>query len=685
MGVPPVVKGKKGCYRIGDTLGKGGFGIVKLAVNEKTGESFAAKVIDLCIAKRDNLLEYADREIRLAQQLKHPHIISLVEVVELREHNMRAYIMELAPNGELFDQIVAVSRFTESTARRYFQQLIAAVRYCHSQGVVHRDLKAENLLLSKDNTLKICDFGLSRYTGEEAFGDHPIMFSSIAGSLDYQAPEIVKNQKYHGKPADLWACGVILGFMLSGWLPFQGNQGEGDQATKQRILKNPPEYRLHKDISETARDLIKLCLNPDPSKRITADEVIQHPWFKVGLDNTLATKLKIPDKLLHDEACQISPGPSSPAVVHPYKENDIFHIDLSRFESVDKSLLRHLRIAFDIIDTDHSGVIKEEELRDVLIKLNNISGEEWIPTQEDVQTLLSFFMTQESEERAGEKGITFSEFVAGYVEKNVETACPLGERLKLQDLLEHLGEAPTLDLMSFDHEYIEKLREAFRQIDEDQTGVIHRKELGNLLSRAGIESRPEDIDTLFEYMDVSKHDFITFEEFASAWSSSQHEHSPTQTTSGNGNHKVHNNGADLLTRISKCTALVGLAEADEALRVLQQASNGCTVKGDCDAARELAKKAFQDTKLACHIDNIGTTNDRFFMRCCDDNGVVLCEVSVLIAPSICGYSTILTRRITGGTSNFHIMYKSYLANLTSTPEYTQAQADLEEDGTPVHI
>ena len=343
-GIPRFVCGPSGTrYSIGVTLGKGGFGIVKIATDEATGEKYAAKAVDMKIVMRENLLDYVDRETKLAARLNHPHIIKLVEVIELQEESLRLYVMELAPNGELFDQIVAVSRFQEGIARRYFQQLISALRYCHNKGVVHRDLKAENLLLSKENNLKICDFGLSRYAGEESFGDHPIMFTSIAGSLDYQAPEIVRNQKYFGKPADVWSCGVILSFMLSGWLPFQDHAG--DAATKRRIMARPkPEYVLHDDVSPLARDLISRCLDPDPDSRITSEQIVSHEWYRVGLDS-------------EETALNDSVSPSSRPLV---REGDEGLLDVAglNLDTIEKSLLHQLRVAFDSIDVDQSGMLK---------------------------------------------------------------------------------------------------------------------------------------------------------------------------------------------------------------------------------------------------------------------------------------------------------------------------------------
>ncbi|KAJ9461444.1 CBL-interacting serine/threonine-protein kinase 23 [Diplonema papillatum] len=675
-GMPASINGRGVRYRIGDTLGKGAFGIVKLATNEQTGEKFAAKVIDLGIVMRDGLMEYVDRETRLVTKLQHPHIIRMVEVIELQDYHLRFYIMELAPNGELFDQIVAVHRFAENTARRYYQQLISAVRYCHHEGVVHRDLKAENLLLAKDSTLKVCDFGLSRYTGEEAYSDSPQMFTSIAGSLDYQAPEIVRNQKYHGKPADIWSCGVILGFMLSGWLPFQDHGG--DAATKKRITARPPSYTLHDEVSEKARDLISRCLQEDPTKRITADEIIRHPWFSVGLDAAACTRLKIPLRLILEEAGPASPLPShhgSPphGNGHGRGENgSLVYEDTSdhEFPEIDRQLLRQLRLAFDSIDTDRSGIIKEEELRDILIKLNNLAGRQWLPTREEVRTLLHFF-----EPADNEKGITFAEFVAGYVENKVEGS-PLGQRLLLKDLVSTLSTLGPIDFSTFDLEYVEKLRTAFNQIDEDKSGVIHNDELKHLFERAGIEVTESELSKLFEYMDVGKQDFITFDEFANAWTCRDEERHEKRGVS------------NVMARIRKCHELLDLAEADEARKVLFQSNFAKVIKCDTRQAIKVVEDALRSVRefnFRIEKEDVGNPFQGSLRVAAEEGSTTVCELAILVTPSATGYSSLLIRRITGGTVYFHQVFNAYMHMLEKLPVYTEALEDLADDGAPVEL
>ena len=606
-GMPSFVTSKRTKYKIGDTLGKGAFGIVKLATDVSTGERYAAKAIDLNIVERDHLEAYVEREGAMSRRLNHPHIIKLVEIVEQKDWCLRFYIMELAPNGELFDQIVAVNKFPEQTARRYFRQMLSAVRYCHNQGICHRDLKAENLLLSRDNTLKVCDFGLC---GQEA------TYDSVAGSLDYQAPEILRHQRYEGKPADIWACGVILSFMLSGYLPFQE---PNQQMTEKKILMNPPNASMHDDISPSAKELILRCFTRDPQSRISADEIINHPWFKEGLDVKLCNSLKLPlSCLASDEEEGVPLSPLSPVLPRQFTATDS-DTENERFTGVDKLLLRQLRVAFDAIDVNRSGSIQEDELRDVLIKLNSAGGETWIPSDDDVSTLRTFFSKDED--------ITFEDFVVGFVEKKVETTCTLGQRLCLRDLLGVIG---GFDVGSLGNEYVTTLRTAFNHIDEDKSGVIHRDELSNLLLRADINISDTEKDQLFGYMDAGKQDFITFEEFAAAW--------VTRESSYN-NSPVEGGISRTMSRIRKCSELISLAEIDEAHLVLSQASLGITMKGSRDEIFKKTLNTFNNIpNVSCVPANQPLTNFSLQVRYQVD-GKILCEASVLILRALSGYST----------------------------------------------
>jgi len=177
-------------------------------------------------------------------------------------------IMEYCSGGELFQHIVKNRRLKEEEAAKMYQQLISGIEYIHKLGIVHRDLKPENLLLDHNNCIKIVDFGLSNLY------KHGDRLKTACGSPCYAAPEMIKGERYLGLGADIWSSGVILYAMVCGYLPFE------DQNTKklyQKILK--ADYKLPSFLSDDAKDLIHLILNPDPTKRFTIKDIREHAWY----------------------------------------------------------------------------------------------------------------------------------------------------------------------------------------------------------------------------------------------------------------------------------------------------------------------------------------------------------------------------------------------------------------------
>jgi len=255
-------------------LGKGTFSKVKNAVNVETGEECAIKIIDKEHLAKQSLEEQLKREIAIMKLLKHAHVVRLFEVMQTVKHIY--IVLELIEKGELFDRIVESRRFTEDVGRKYFQQLISGLYYCHSQNIAHRDLKPENLLLDSSDDLKISDFGLSNLQreGEE--------LGTVCGTPNYVAPEVLSEKGYNGFLADVWSCGVILFVMLAGYLPFDD---PNTNALFNKIERG--EYRMSRHFSEEAKDLISKMLVVDPKQRITLDGVIAHPWFQKNWDPSM--------------------------------------------------------------------------------------------------------------------------------------------------------------------------------------------------------------------------------------------------------------------------------------------------------------------------------------------------------------------------------------------------------------
>ena len=200
---------------MGRLLGQGTFAKVYYARNIKTGQSVAIKVIDKEKVVRVGLMNQIKREISVMKLVRHPNIVHLYEVMATKTKIY--FIMEYCKGGELFNK-VAKGRLKEDAARKYFQQLINAVDFCHSRGVYHRDLKPENLLLDDDENLKISDFGLSALV-ESKHQDG--LLHTTCGTPAYVAPEVINRRGYDGTKADIWSCGVVLYVLLAGYLPFQ--------------------------------------------------------------------------------------------------------------------------------------------------------------------------------------------------------------------------------------------------------------------------------------------------------------------------------------------------------------------------------------------------------------------------------------------------------------------------------
>lgn len=220
--------------------------------DSRDGTQIVVKVIDLVTDKRE---EESTREIRVLSVVSHPDIARLYYTV--KEDHMRFLMMEYLPGKDLFSLITREPRCVQIKARSYFQQLLSGVEYLHQHGIVHRDLKLENILLSADKTrLVIADFGLSGFV----LDDKPL--TTYCGTPHYVAPELVLAIPYRGQPADMWALGVILYVMLTSAYPFDASDLDG---LYRRIVRSTP--RFPKCIPTKALPVIEGLLEKDPVKR----------------------------------------------------------------------------------------------------------------------------------------------------------------------------------------------------------------------------------------------------------------------------------------------------------------------------------------------------------------------------------------------------------------------------------
>ncbi|CAL9734896.1 fatty acyl-CoA synthetase and RNA processing-associated kinase 1 [Monosporozyma servazzii] len=276
-----------GPYMIGSTLGQGEFGKVKLGwskVNKNKGKddyTEISKQVAIKLIRRDTLIHDKTKEVKIfreinaLKQLHHPNIVKLDEV--LQNSKYIGIVLEYASGGEFYKYIQKKKRLKEQISCKLFAQLISGVNYIHSKGLVHRDLKLENLLLDKNENLIITDFG---FVNE--YYSHNEMMETSCGSPCYAAPElVVSNKPYEARKADIWSCGIILFAMLAGYLPwdddYENPDGEDIARLYYYIIHTPlkfPDY-----ISPLPRDLLRRILVVDPRKRVTLDKIETHSWL----------------------------------------------------------------------------------------------------------------------------------------------------------------------------------------------------------------------------------------------------------------------------------------------------------------------------------------------------------------------------------------------------------------------
>ncbi|XP_057724297.1 CBL-interacting serine/threonine-protein kinase 11-like [Arachis stenosperma] len=260
-----------GKYELGRLLGCGAFAKVYYARNVKTMQSVAIKVISKKKIMGTSLVSNVKREVSIMSKLNHPNIVKLHEVLATKTKIY--FVLEFVKGGELFAK-VSKGRFSEDLARKYFQQLISAVGYCHSRGVFHRDLKPENLLLDENGNLKVSDFGLSAVKDQVRFDG---LLHTLCGTPAYVAPEILAKKGYDGAKVDVWSCGVILFVLAAGYLPFND---PNLMVMYKKIYKG--EYRCPRWMSPDLRRFLSRVLDINPETRFTVDEITRDPWFRKG-------------------------------------------------------------------------------------------------------------------------------------------------------------------------------------------------------------------------------------------------------------------------------------------------------------------------------------------------------------------------------------------------------------------
>ncbi|XP_026697236.1 peripheral plasma membrane protein CASK isoform X8 [Athene cunicularia] len=270
----------------------GPFSVVRRCINRETGQQFAVKIVDVAKFTSSPGLSTEDlkREASICHMLKHPHIVELLETYS--SDGMLYMVFEFMDGADLCFEIVkradAGFVYSEAVASHYMRQILEALRYCHDNNIIHRDVKPHCVLLaSKENSapVKLGGFGVAIQLGESG-----LVAGGRVGTPHFMAPEVVKREPY-GKPVDVWGCGVILFILLSGCLPFYGTKERLFEGIIKGKYKMNPRQWSH--ISESAKDLVRRMLMLDPAERITVYEALNHPWLKER--DRYAYKIHLPE------------------------------------------------------------------------------------------------------------------------------------------------------------------------------------------------------------------------------------------------------------------------------------------------------------------------------------------------------------------------------------------------------
>ena len=253
-------------YKFGRVIGRGAFGKVNIGLNILTGRIVAIKSFNKSNLSNEKAKKKILYETNLMRGLYHPAVTKILETFETDKYML--IIMEYISGGNLQNFVKKRRKLCEKTAKILFRQLIQGIKYIHSKGIVHRDIKLENILLDLNNIVKICDFGVGKITEK----GHKLL--DQCGTPVYMAPEIIQGEGYEGFPVDIWSAGVALYIMLSGNIPFNRDKTHDLQSA---IINLP--YKKIDDISDNANDLLKNILEKDPTKRYTPDQILEHPWM----------------------------------------------------------------------------------------------------------------------------------------------------------------------------------------------------------------------------------------------------------------------------------------------------------------------------------------------------------------------------------------------------------------------
>ncbi|CAN6330864.1 unnamed protein product [Urochloa humidicola] len=443
-------------YQLGEELGRGEFGVTRRCIDAATGETLACKSISKRKLRSSVDVEDVRREVAIMRSLpEHASVVRLREAFE--DADAVHLVMEVCEGGELFDRIVSRGHYTERAAAGVIRTIMEVVLHCHKHGVMHRDLKPENFLYantSENSPLKVIDFGLSVCFKP---GDR---FSEIVGSPYYMAPEVLKRN--YGQEIDIWSAGVILYILLCGVPPFWA---ETDEGIAQAIIRSNIDFEREPwpKVSDNAKDLVRKMLDPSAYSRLTAQQVLEHPWIQnasaapnIPLGEAVRSRLK-----------QFT-------VMNKFKKKALLMVA----DYLPAEELEAIKELFHMLDTNKDGHLTIEELRkglqsighnvrdtdvDMLMEAADIDGNGTLDCKEFV-TVSIYLKKIRSEDHLPKLFSYFDKNGSGYIEME-----------ELKDALSPRGDQKAIDDIILD-------------VDKDKDGKISYEEF-ELMMKAGMDWR----------------------------------------------------------------------------------------------------------------------------------------------------------------------------------------------------
>ncbi|MEE6519898.1 hypothetical protein FKM82_017663 [Ascaphus truei] len=254
-------------YELGKILGTGTYSTVREAFSQKLSMTVAIKIIDKSKCSPDYVSKFLPRELSILTQCYHPNITEVFEIMESSDG--KVFLVIKKAQWDLFDKIDSKDQLSENENLPIFKQIVEALKCCHGQGVAHRDLKCENILMTSDNIPKLSDFGFAVSLNGDTLS------ATFCGSPAYVAPEILQGKSYDAMKADIWSLGVMLYLMVTGYMPF-----DDTDLTKLLQFQNQPlEFPSSPALSDSCRDIISSMLSINHNERPTVHQILEHPWF----------------------------------------------------------------------------------------------------------------------------------------------------------------------------------------------------------------------------------------------------------------------------------------------------------------------------------------------------------------------------------------------------------------------